>query len=154
MTFTIRQAAKKDFETLEAFQQQSAEYVKPFDPTLKKEGRIEYYNIQDLIQSKNVNFLVVEKDNKIVACGYGEIKDASKFMEEKKLGYIGFMFVLEEFRRKGISKLILDELFKWFKEKKIKDITLKAYSENTNAIKSYEKYGFKPIVTIMHAQIK
>jgi ribosomal protein S18 acetylase RimI-like enzyme len=155
MTFTLRQATKTDLDILEHFQQESANHVKPFDPTIKQEGKIEYYNIPELIDSKNINLIIVEnEDNKVVACGYGEIKDSPKFMKETKFGYIGFMFVLEEFRSQGIGKLILDEIFKWFKENNIKEITLKVYSENINAIKRYEKYGFKHLVTTMHAQIK
>ncbi|MBN2095689.1 MAG: GNAT family N-acetyltransferase [Candidatus Aenigmarchaeota archaeon] len=154
MAFTVRQAAESDIKALEKFQQKSTDYVRPFDPTLKKKGRIEYYKVSDLMKSKKVLLLIVEKDGKIVACGYGEIKDSPHFMEEKQFGYVGFMFVLEEFRRQGISKLILDELFQWFRKKKIKDVTLKTYSKNTYAIKSYEKYGFRPMVTAMHARIK
>ncbi|MCH5685810.1 GNAT family N-acetyltransferase [Niabella sp. W65] len=53
------------------------------------------------------------------------------------------------FRGKGVNSLIIDALKQWANDNELSEIRLQVYSENTSAIKAYEKAGFKPILTEM-----
>ena len=46
------------------------------------------------------------------------------------------------FRGQRISDLILESLKKWAKEKGLKELRLDVYSKNTDALKSYNRFGF------------
>ncbi len=51
-------------------------------------------------------------------------------------------FVLEKFRNKKISSLLLNEAFSFFNSKNVKLVSLDVSSNNIPAIKFYEKFGF------------
>jgi len=52
------------------------------------------------------------------------------------------MYVLPEYRGKGINKKIMNVLKDWAKLQNITEFRLDVYYENTSAIKAYEKVGF------------
>lgn len=55
------------------------------------------------------------------------------------------MFVSKEFRGKGISKMLLDTLFKWARENNFARVYLGTMTEFKAAHRFYEKNGFKKI---------
>ena len=154
MEIKIRKATSNDLNIIKEFQNQLVEYERPFDSTIPKQGLVEYYNLQLLIESEKVNFLVVEVNEKIIGCGFGEIRSDIEWSSNSLIGYIGLFFIEKEFRNKGISGLIFKELIKWFKENNIKDIRLKVYSENEKAVNAYKKYGFKGHMLEMRYEIE
>ena len=52
------------------------------------------------------------------------------------------IFVLDEYRRKGIAKALLNEMLK---DKTIKSVTLEVKESNKNAIMLYNSLGFKEV---------
>ncbi|OUL61201.1 GNAT family N-acetyltransferase [Flavobacterium sp. AJR] len=147
-----RRATNTDLPKLSEFLQHLVNAERPFDPTLK-EGEIFYYDIQELILDEVTEVLVVENDNQIIGCGYAQIRSAKDFQKHELFGYIGFMFVSPEFRRKGVSNLILNDLKKWVLSQEITEVRLEVYYENESAVKAYEKAGFKNITTTMRCVI-
>lgn len=55
---------------------------------------------------------------------------------------INNIYVLEEYRNKGIASMLLEHVIKIGKEKEIINITLEVRENNINAIKLYKKYNF------------
>lgn len=137
----IRPASLNDLEVLLEFEQGVIEAEKPLDPFLKSE-KINYYNIKELIISKEIQLLVATFGKEIVGSGYLRIENSRHYHRNPLHGYIGFMFVKPNFRGKRISGLILESLKSWGKEKNLKELRLDAYSNNPSAIKSYERFGF------------
>lgn len=80
------------------------------------------------------NVIIYKEDNKIL--GY---LDYSIMYERAEINYI---FVIEEYRSKGIASKLLDYLFN---NNDFKEISLEVNINNTNAIKLYTKYGFKEV---------
>jgi RimJ/RimL family protein N-acetyltransferase len=142
MNYIIRKATLKDLPTLLEFEQGVIEAERPLDTTIK-DGEINYYNISELITYENSAVFVVEINTKIVASGYAKIKNDRHYLKHKKQGYLGFMFVPQSHRGKGLNKLIIEALLKWCKEKDVYEIRLDVYEENLHAIRAYEKVGFK-----------
>jgi GNAT superfamily N-acetyltransferase len=141
MNYITRKATLEDLPTLLKFEQGVIETERPMDPTLK-DGAINYYNISKLITSCDSEVYIVELDGDVVASGYALIKDDKHYLKHKKQGYLGFMFVKEEHRGKGLNKLIMDALLKWCKNQKVYEIRLNVYDTNPSAIRAYEKAGF------------
>ena len=59
-----------------------------------------------------------------------------------KLIFLGFMYVIPEYRGKGINKKILDYLIAWGKNKGLNEFQLTVYAQNESAINAYKKSGF------------
>ena len=153
MDYIVRKATLNDLPVLLRFEQGLIEAERPMDPTIR-DGQINYYDISLLITQDQSDVFVVVTDNKIVASGYAKIKDDRHYLKHKKQGYLGFMFVPEEHRGKGLNKLILDALLKWCKERNIFETRLDVYDTNTAAIRAYEKAGFTKHMINMRLNIE
>ncbi|TPG45205.1 GNAT family N-acetyltransferase [Flavobacterium pectinovorum] len=147
-----RPATNTDLPELNEFLQSLVEAERPFDPTLK-DGKIFYYDIQDLILDEGTEILVIEVDNEIVGSGYAQIRSGKPFERYELFGYLGFMYVKPEFRGRGLNNLLLNDLKKWILSKGITEVRLQVYSENDAAVRAYEKAGFEKILTTMRCEI-
>ena len=140
-TISIRIANLNDLETLLTFEQGVIKAERPMDSFLGQ-GTLSYYNIPELIAAKNSHLIVALAGKELVGSGYIKIEESSTYHKNTKHGYIGFIFVKPSFRGKRISGLILESLKKWGKEKDLKELRLDVYSKNTDALKSYNRFGF------------
>ena len=66
------------------------------------------------------------------------------FLDEANLQQIA---VLEDFRRKGIASELIEYSVEYLKQNKVKKFYLEVNETNFVAIKTYEKFGFKQVVT-------
>jgi len=151
MSVTIRTATLKDLPILLEFEQQLISVERPMDISLEQDKKINYYDIGEFITSNKAQVFVAIKENEIVGSGYGLIKENKPHFREKHFGHVGFMFVKNECRGHGIGQLVLQAIFNWFKAKNIREIRLQVYPNNPNAIRAYEKVGFKKnLVEMLH----
>lgn len=149
----IRKATKEDLETLYKFEQGVIDTERAFDPTLKT-GAINYYDLPGMIDSTDIELLVAESDDTIVASGYARIENAKIYLQHSVHAYLGFMYVVPEYRGKGINQKIIQALIEWANSREIFEIRLDVYYENISAIKAYEKIGFSRHMIEMRAHTK
>ena len=149
---SIRTATLQDLETLLEFEQGVITAERPLDPFLG-DGKLSYYNIPELISNKDIYFIVATSNDQLVASGYLRIENSKHYHKNPKHGYIGFIFVKPAFRGNKISNLILESLKNWAVKKDIKELRLDVYSNNSAAIKSYERFGFTKILVNMKMSI-
>ena len=97
-------------------------------------------------------FVALEADQ-IIGSGYGLIRLNKAHYKEKRHGYVGFMFVKDAYRGKGISKLVLNNIIAWFRSQDINEVRLQVYDQNHSAIKAYQKVGFKKSLVEMVCNI-
>lgn len=128
-------------ETLLQFEQGVITAERPFDITLKGDP-IQYYNLQQLIDSDDAELVVAEVDNTLIASGYARIEKSRLFHKHAQYVYLGFMYVLPEYRGRGVNALILEALKNWALSRQITELRLEVYFDNQPAIKAYEKMGF------------
>lgn len=152
MEIIIRQAKESEINVLIEFEQGIVEAERPFDNTLKL-GEIHYYDLLELIRSREAEVLVAIVDDQVVGSGYARLLDAKPYQKYEKYAYLGFMFVKPEYRGQGINKMILHRLINWAKERNISEIRLQVYEENTSAKKAYAKAGFRPNLLEMRMEI-
>ncbi len=153
MTPILRIANLDDLPILLEFEQRLIKAERPMDPSIK-DGDISYYDISEMIKATNSKVFVVELDDEIVASGYAKIMDDHPYLKHAKQGYLGFMFVPEEHRGKGLNKLILNALIDWCKTRNVFEIRLDVYDVNKTAIKAYKKSGFKNYLINMRFDIE
>ena len=136
----IRKATKKDLK----------EYILLRKLATKEYSRIKKKKIslpdnfikkrfKELISSKDAFLLLAERDKTIE--GYlaaSLIKGVTQ-----KTGYVDDIFVLKEFRKKGVGSLLIKEFMTILKKNKFKKIRLGTYIDNKNALRMYKNMGFK-----------
>ncbi|WP_106793146.1 GNAT family N-acetyltransferase [Aquimarina sp. Aq78] len=150
----IRTAIIEDLPILLDFEQKIIEAERPMDPTLIQDKKISYYSVKDYVLSDHTEVVVAEIEGEIVGSGYGQIRDRKNFFKQKQLGYIGFMYVKDEHRGKGVSQEIIKYICDWFASKNLEEIRLTVYDQNPRAIRAYEKVGFKKHLIEMRVNLK
>lgn len=98
--------------------------------------------LKNNIESENGVVFVARVNDKIVGYSLGFIKEEIPIFELKKYGYISDLYVKKEFRGRGLSTKLKNEMISWFESKKIKYASICFYSDNTEAHDIYKKWGF------------
>ena len=137
----IRKASLNDLEQLLAFEQDLIKTERPFDPTIKADP-VNYYDLKTMLTASTIEVVIAEVNNRIVASGYARIDKSKPFLKHKNHAYLGFMYVLPDYRGKGLNKRIIDALKNWVITQNINEIRLEVYYDNVSAIKAYETIGF------------
>ncbi|WP_184550393.1 GNAT family N-acetyltransferase [Mucilaginibacter sp. FT3.2] len=138
----IRQATIHDLPTLLQFEQGVINAERPFDRTLIP-GAIKYYDLEMFITSPDVELLVAEIDGELVGSGYARIKQREKvYFDFERFAYLGFMYVLPQYRGNGVNQAIIEELKKWSLKQGLTELRLQVYADNESAVRAYEKVGF------------
>lgn len=137
----IREATLNDLDVLLTFEQGIIAAERPFDPTIK-EGEVHYYDIAAMIYEPHISVVVAEADGKVIGSGYARTEDAKPFLKHTQHAYLGFMYVVPEFRGKGVNSLIVGNLAEWARSQGIREMILEVYHQNGPAVRAYEKAGF------------
>ena len=137
----IRKASLIDLEQLLAFEQDLIKTERPFDPMVKPDP-VNYYDLKAMLTDPQIEMVVGELNNKVIASGYARIDKSKPYLKHSRHAYLGFMYVLPEYRGKGINKKIMDVLKDWASAQNITEFRLEVYYDNVSAIKAYEKVGF------------
>ena len=138
----IRQATLNDLEILLQFEQLLIDYERNLTSHIK-EGQINYYDIESFIKKPDAIVIVAETNGEIIGSGYALIRSNKTYKTPDKYVYLGFMYVKEEHRGKGVNKRIMNELIEWGKKSGHHIFKLDVYSNNSSAINAYQKAGFK-----------
>lgn len=148
----IRTATPADLNILLEFEQGIITAERPYDPTLE-EGKINYYDIEKMIEASHISVLVAEIDSEIIGSGYARIETAKPYLKHDNYAYLGFMYTDPKHRGKGVNAKIIEELKEWCRSRKITELRLDVYNDNPSAIRAYEKVGFKKHLLNMRVQI-
>jgi GNAT superfamily N-acetyltransferase len=150
---TIRKATIEDLSILYEFEQGVLKAERPMDKTLKI-SKTYYYDIPNLISESNVELVIAEINGVIVGCGYARIKQARDCFQFDQFSYLGFMFTKEEYRGKGVNKMIMNYLYDWSLSRGIYEVRLEVYPSNNVAIKAYEKVGMHATMHTMRIDLR
>ena len=141
-----------DMPVLLQFEQGVIRAERPFDSTLDNDP-INYYDLHQLITAPHIQLLVAQAGDELIGSGYARIETAKPYLRHRQYAYLGFMFVVEAWRGKGVNKLILDALKEWALSRNITELRLEVYSENEPALRAYEKAGFSRLMIEMRIAI-
>lgn len=146
MKITLRKAEKNDLEAIQALQ------------SLLDKGRESQYDISnkafhsktktpDSVKESDLNtdhFIVAEIEDTIIGYVWGSI-DKRPHHKLKKMGYIDELFIVQEYRKKGIAKQLLNELEAFFVNKGCDFIFTNTDWENKNAQSLYSSFGMNKV---------
>jgi GNAT superfamily N-acetyltransferase len=148
----IREAVLDDLEQLLVYEQALIIAERPFDPTIRKPP-VTYYDLKELIVSKEARVVLAEVDGRIVSTGYGIAKRGRHYLDHDWYAYLGFMFTEPAYRGIGINGKIITELKEWARSKGLYEVRLTVYEDNAPAITAYEKVGFKKHIVEMRLRL-
>jgi GNAT superfamily N-acetyltransferase len=148
----IRPATIRDIDALQRFQQGIVSAERAFDSTLKATG-VSYYDIEQMLSSTQLLFLVAECGGVVVGCGFARIDVAKPYLRHTHHGYLGLMYVEPAVRGQSINGKIVESLKQWCREQGVTELRLQVYSGNQAAIKAYEKTGFRPHLVEMRLDL-
>jgi len=136
----IRKAAKQDFKEYVALRKES---IKEHSKLLKEKLMILTKSqinkeLKELFSKRNV-FLIAEEDKKIAGYLIGTL-----FKEPwQRMGYVDDLFILKNFRKRGIAKLLVKEFIKIVKKEGLEKCSLGLIAKNKKALSLYSSLGFK-----------
>lgn len=139
---SVREARTDDYLALLALEQKVIDAERPYNASLKTEDA-HYYDIKKLIADRDSRLVVGEISGEIVATGYVQVRHSKPALDHDNHGYLGFMYVAEEYRGFGLNKVIMQELIAWGQQRGVTDFYLDVYAENSSAVRAYEKFGFQ-----------
>lgn len=149
----IREATIEDLPMLLQYEQEVIKAERPLDPTIKS-GAVTYYDLEALISNPRAMVLVACDEHLIVATGYAIEKQARLYLDHDAYAYLGFMYTKPDYRGRGINAEIIKGLQDWASTLGLIEIRLSVYSENTPALRAYEKVGFKNHMVEMRLRTK
>ena len=97
--------------------------------------------ITDLIQNGAIFKLVMNENEPV---GFFE------YIEEENKVFLSKLYVKKEYRKKGISKMMLEDCINFTKTNNKNSIYLTVNKGNTNSIDVYKHYGFKQIDAVVN----
>lgn len=152
MEITTRPATLDDLPVLLEFEQGIVVAERPFDPTIKPDP-VSYYDLAGYISSEEAEVIVAEQDGALIGSGSVVKKRSLHYQNPEFHAYLGFMFVPENHRGKGINKMIMAKLLDWARDQGLTEIRLNVYTDNLPAIRAYEKVGFYDYLTEMRMKV-
>ncbi len=115
------------------------------DFTLAWDGKRKWARyLRDKFEEISTKLIVAEENGKIVGFMLCLLSPNVPVFKERKIGAISDVFVLEERRRKGVAKKMLDVAVKWFKKNKVRSVRLGVAHDNLEARAVWRRMGFEP----------
>lgn len=155
--YHIRQATEFDVEGIAFVQVNSwkTSYAgiidQDFLDNISYEKRLSSW--KDILLSKSSQELVVLFENKVIGfAGFGPIRSESRldqhpfFSDQNaRIGEIYAIYLLEEYKGKGLGKALFTQCRLWFIQKGFESFVVRALTNNVRAKRFYEKEGGKSI---------
>ena len=147
----MRKATPEDSERIAELNRELSLQHVPYHPIYSlKENASEatvVYIREKIEKTKSEDTLaLVAQENDIVGFLTCSIKDRNNpNWQTSKIGHIGGVYVTPAYRRQGVAAALMEEAFKWLRERKIEYVDLNVVVQNTEAIAAYSALGFEPL---------
>lgn len=141
--FTIREATVNDINDFVNLRRIMFESMDDAGELLEKSIEVANLYFREKIPTGEFKGWIVDSQSKIGIAAGGLVIDqhpptSSNF--SGKQGYVMNLVVIEEYRRQGIGKMIMETIIEWLKSQHIEKITLYA---SEMGLSLYQELGFK-----------
>jgi GNAT superfamily N-acetyltransferase len=133
------------------------DYHMAIDPlfTRSDEGGKRFGNlIAELLDSDKVLVLTAIDERTVVGYAIAEVAMRPPVFRERRYGIISDMAVRSSYRRRGIGKQMLMEIYEWFHSKSIQRIELRVVTENEIGYSFWKKHGFMEYMHVLYLERK
>jgi ribosomal protein S18 acetylase RimI-like enzyme len=147
---TIRRAASSDVERIVELGLLLQEHVEKSNPLIwriTEEGKkLIRQKVETDMANGSVQILLAEADDEVIGYVRGEVTSRSDHVP-RTVGQVSLMYVVKQFRRKGVGRRLMEELCKFFNLNKAEDLTVRYVIGNKEAEGFWRKLGFESIIT-------
>lgn len=142
----IRKATRKDVKTLKGFWLSLAKEMFEIEgfivPSVKNADLWVSFVIEG-IKKGQAEALLAQRDKEPIGFLYFTYPTSEGYQTSLSYAVIHDMYVKPNHRRKKIGTRLVEETLKILKKRGIKNVRLGVLSENVNAVRFYEKFGFE-----------
>jgi ribosomal protein S18 acetylase RimI-like enzyme len=131
------------------FMAYNAEFNSSFR-TRKKAPVIFSKEMIEKIQDSDCRLTVAEIDGELVGFCYSYISHKPKYFKLEKFGFIGDLYIEEDYRRQGAGRLLINDTMEFFSKRKVRQIELLVAVKNKGTIRFWESLGFSHLLTWMY----
>lgn len=149
----IRVAMPEDVVAISRMWLKFMDYNSKFDQSFKVKSKIVgrfARELQQRLDDPNYRLAVVDIDDELAGYCLSYISRKPYFFKLGKFGFVGDLFIREEYRRRGYGKLLVDDAHAFFRRKKVNQIELLVAQGNVNTIRFWEKLGYKALLQWMY----
>jgi len=145
----IRLAVKKDINNIVGLYREFSDYHHKLDPdywskSSKLIDRFFKLNVLDKkIGKRNSRILLVEFDKNLIGYFIAYYTKTPPMISYVRMGHISHGFIKKDFRKSGIGRIVLEEIFAWFKENKVQIVELDVSIGNELGVNSWRRMGFR-----------
>ena len=154
---SIRKATPSDIDKLVQLRlllQQHCEESTLMIWHMTEEGKtILKQRVQNELSTDNSHVLIAEMNGEIIGSAHGEITHRTDYTP-RTVGSISTVYVVREFRKRGVGALLVKQLCELFDAEGVEDVTLRYIIGNNEAEAFWRKLGFKPIITTAKTSLK
>jgi GNAT superfamily N-acetyltransferase len=124
---------------------------------ITEEGkRLLRQKLKDLLEDEKSRVFVAEADEEIVGYASGQTLSREDYLPSR-VASISIVFVREEYRKRGVGRRLVMELYRFFDSTGAEQVTLRYIVGNSEAESFWTQLGFKPLIitaSITPAQLK
>lgn len=149
----IREALEEELLKLSRLWGDFMAYNAAFNDSFKVKGKATSIFVREMTERKqnpDCRLSVAELDSKLIGFCYSYISVKPNYFKLERFGFIGDLFVREEFRRLGIGRRLVEDALEFFQKKKINQIELLVAIKNDETIRFWEALGFDHLLTWMY----
>ncbi len=146
MSVQIRRATARDIRAILPVWGELASYHAALDPafTPSADWPREYgIYLRTLIGRDDALAVVAREDDEVIGYAVGRITNLPPFFQQRYRGYIHDVYTKEAFRRRGIGRKLVDELFAWFRHRGVTVVELTVAANNADALPFWRRLGFR-----------
>lgn len=146
----IRDAKEEDWIKIERMMVDLRRFESQYDPTYSVDDKtVEFMGTwaKSELDRKTGVTVVAEEDDVLIgfACGWIEEKPVHLYTEGR-IGYFSHLFVTENFRGKGVGRMLAETILDFFRRNRIRFVTVETHVDNTASQELYKDLGFKEIM--------
>lgn len=152
----IRKTTIKDLEDIQELnhklcEKENMEFDSTINPNFSSSKEGEQHFRRCLID-KNKCVLIALDGKKTLGYLSGGISKPEDYRKLSKIGVLGSIFVLEEYRKKGVGTKLHNSFISWCNKKRVDRIRVVASAKNFKAINFYKKNKFKEYNVILETE--
>lgn len=117
--------------------------IDQYYPLSKDIKRLSLDYFRKNIYSSRSLLLVAVEGEKIFGFALAKIQKTPLMWGKRPYGEITHMYLEKKYQRMGMTDEFLSHIYKWLREKKIKEVELTVLEKNKQARKAWKKYGFR-----------
>jgi len=102
--------------------------------------------LEERFSEISTKLIVAEEEGEIVGFMLCLLSPNTPVFKDRKIGVISDVYVLEERRRKGVTKSMLNRAIKWFEKNKVRSVQLGVAFDNFEARAAWRQVGFEPYI--------